>query len=122
LQEIDEYAVVKYNSFDNITHYYSEMSAMGDFQSFQNTQTIGRISNVSRPFLVVHALDDPLITWKVIHDPDKLVNTGKGNVVILITNSGGHVGWPMGLLPNLHGWGFMNGIVKDFVDAIENVT
>ena len=108
---------MKYNAFDNITHYYTEMSAMGDFHSFQD---VGRIANVSSPFLVVHALDDPLITWKTIHDPSKLVNTGSGNVLVLITDSGGHVGWPMGLLPNRYGWGFMNGIVKDFVDAIEN--
>ena len=57
--EIDEYTMVKYNTFNNITYYHTEMSAMGDFHLFQS---VGRIANVSRPFIVVRTLDNSLIT------------------------------------------------------------
>ena len=115
---------MKYNNYDNITHYYSEMSAMGDYIDNNN---MGRITNISRPYLVVHALDDPLITWKTLTSgtsatPDDISGSGDGNIIMMITNSGGHVGWPQGLLPRRNGWSFMNNVVRDFVNAVDNAT
>ena len=39
--------------------------------------------------------------------------------MMLLTASGGHVGWPMGMNPRSEGWRFMNGAVGDFVDSVE---
>jgi len=106
------------------------MSAIGDSTAFQwrepmtpndlNGTSIGRISNVSIPFCVLHALDDPLTTWRVLgHDPEALINTGMGNIMMVVTKSGGHVGWPLGLNPRSQGWKWMNDAINDFVGSVD---
>jgi hypothetical protein len=73
-------------------HYYSEMSAMGDWWSSEKP---GRIADVSIPLCVIHALDDPLISWRAvvgIDEPETVVSTGNGYLMVLLTKSGGHVG------------------------------
>lgn len=89
---------------------------MGDFESFDGNQ--GRIANVSIPLLMVQSLDDPVGTWRSFHEPQKVAETGSGNTVILFTERGGHVGWPLGFNPRLHGWGWMNDVASSFVDSI----
>jgi hypothetical protein len=101
-------AIVTYNSFDSLYHYYSEMSAMGDrepeFQLFGpsagsaaspsgGNDEWGRIGNVSVPFAVLQALDDPLVGWRTVgtNDPQGLADSGSGNVMLLLTKAGGHV-------------------------------
>jgi hypothetical protein len=94
---------VTYNSFDSLYHYYSEMSAMGDrepeFQLFGPAGSVppgdewGRIGNVSVPFAVLQALDDPLVGWRTVGtiDPQGLAESGSGNIMLLLTKAGGHV-------------------------------
>ncbi len=103
ISALDVEAIVTYNSFENLVHYYSEMSAMGDrepeFQLFgqsespPSTNQWGRIANVSIPFAVLQALDDPLVGWRTIgtDDPQGLVDSGSGNVLLVLTKAGGHV-------------------------------
>jgi predicted alpha/beta-fold hydrolase len=144
VSEVDVHAIVTYNGFRSLLHYYTEMSAMGDTCAFQaqhsvsekttgtkksNTTTriddgkscdVGRIGNVSIPFCVMHALDDPLTTWRTMgHDPQKLVETGSGHIMMFLTKSGGHVGWPLGLNPASSGWKFMNDAVSGFVNSVD---
>jgi len=142
VQAVDIHAIVTYNGFNNLTHYYTEMSAMGDTTAFQrkrnrntkytaysnndddddNSPSIGRIGQVSIPFCVIHALDDPLITWRTMgHDPDALVRSGSGTIMMLLTKSGGHVGWPLGLNPRLEGWRWMHDAVGGFVTSVDSV-
>ena len=100
LQALDVEAIVTYNSFDSLYHYYSEMSAMGDrppeFRlhgladdagSRTGGEEWGRIANVSVPFAVLQALDDPLLSWRTIgtNDPQRLAEAGKGNILLLLT-------------------------------------
>lgn len=106
-------------------HYYSEMSARGDFPvDNKEDETISRIANVSIPFCVLHALDDPLITWKTVASdegpmhPTNLVKSGSGHLMLLLTKRGGHVGWPMGWLPMRYKWKWMNDAAKEFVEAV----
>jgi predicted alpha/beta-fold hydrolase len=128
VSEIDIYAIVSYNGYDSLEHYYADMSAMGDTSAFKtggNTSTtgedFGRIANVSIPFCVLHALDDPLTTWRTAgKDPFKLVNSGSGQIMLLLTKSGGHVGFPMGLNPQKNGWKFMNDAVSSFVKSVDS--
>ena len=110
IHEIDKHAVVTYNGYDDLLDYYTDMSAMRDTTLFQrnnnnNSDKVGRIANVSIPFCVLHALDDPLVTWRTMgHDPESLVNTGSGYLMMVLTKTGGHVGWPLGTfhLTNLY--------------------
>jgi len=134
---VDIHAIVTYNGFDNLTHYYSEMSAMGDTTAFQRKQStshtknhttahsnddIGRIGQVSIPFCVIHSLDDPLISWRTMgYDPDALVRSGSGNIMMLLTKSGGHVGWPLGLNPRKEGWRWMHDAAGGFVTSVDRV-
>lgn len=142
VSEVDVHAIVTYNGFDSLLHYYTEMSAMGDTCAFQalncevgrtNATTtriakddcttcdqVGRIGNVSIPFCVMHALDDPLTTWRTMgHDPQRVVQTGSGHIMMFLTKSGGHVGWPLGLNPASSGWKFMNDAVSGFVNGVD---
>lgn len=92
ISDIDEHAVVTYNSYDDLMHYYSEMSAFGDvpFDTDRN-YAASRMANASIPLCVLHALDDPLITWKAVAAdegpmyPSNLVKTGSGYLMLLLT-------------------------------------
>ena len=106
-------------------HYYSEMSARGDVPlDVDSDDAISRIANVSIPFCVLHALDDPLITWKAVAldegamYPSNLVKSGSGFLMLLLTKRGGHVGWPMGWNARRYKWKWMNDAAKEFVGAV----
>lgn len=135
------------------------MSALGDrhpeFQLFDyknedichsNQEGWGRIANVSIPFVVLQALDDPLVGWRTIgtENPQGLADSGLGNIMLLLTKAGGHVGkenpsstklclvlpchllvlpfhiqgWPVGTNPRKEGWKWMNNVARDFVLAV----
>jgi predicted alpha/beta-fold hydrolase len=126
-KELDRYAVVAYNNFDNLRHYYSEMSALGDIpqQNYKDAHYKGgKFQKIAIPFCAVHALDDPLITWRTVADndgfmkPENLVKSGSGNVMILLTKAGGHVGWPMGFFPFVEKWKWMSDVAMSFADAV----
>lgn len=128
LKALDVEAIVTYNSFDSLVHYYSEMSAMGDrhpeFQLFGDNDVDskwGRIADVSIPFAVLQALDDPLVGWRTIgtNNPQALVDSGNGNVILALTKAGGHVGWPLEVNPSKNQWKWMNDAARDFVLAVD---
>mmetsp|Transcript_2757 Transcript_2757/g.4233 ORF Transcript_2757/g.4233 Transcript_2757/m.4233 type:complete len:195 (-) Transcript_2757:214-798(-) len=126
-----------YNGFNNVMEYYSEVSAMGDAPSqsgcrysdstavnySQSVCTVEseRIANVSIPLCVLHALDDPIISWRSVvrknNQPSDIVESGSGNVMLLLTKSGGHVGWPVGW--KITGWSWMNNLLRDFTNAVD---
>jgi hypothetical protein len=110
-----------YNGYSNLTGFYSDMSTiLSNPNGFRS-----RDRHVAIPLLILHAFDDPLSTWRTnaANDPDsplyplKLVQQEKmENLVVFLTEKGGHVGWPVGWLP--HNWEFMNTIVaQGFVNA-----
>ena len=57
ISEIDKTAVVAYNGFRDLDHYYSEMSLLGDIpmneHNSDNQKTKGRVDQISIPFCVV---------------------------------------------------------------------
>jgi predicted alpha/beta-fold hydrolase len=95
---------------------------MGDIP-LDSVDEPGRIANVSIPLCVLHALDDPLITWKTVaanqglRHPRNLVKVGSGNLMLLLTKAGGHVGWPTGINPAIDKWKWMSEAVKSFGSA-----
>jgi len=151
ISEIDRHGVVTYNGVDDLMHYYSEMSAFGDHSicidrsggggggdggegtgicpanliddkgDDDDGDPVGRLSNIAIPFVALHALDDPLVSYRTVAsvDPEVMVKTGSGNLILLLTKSGGHVGWPLGLNPAARGWEWMNNSVRDFILAVD---
>jgi len=99
ITEIDKTAVVAYNGFRDLDHYYSDMSALGDtpleFHSEATAPAGTRIHNITIPICVIHALDDPLISWRTVAangglmHPENLTKTGAGNLFLLLTKRGG---------------------------------
>ena len=111
-QDIDGPVVTEFHGFRSLTDYYRASSALGDLSdrelATQNVHDVetprtGKIHNVTIPLCVIHALDDPLITWKTVArnsglmHPNNLTKTGEGNLLLLLTKGGGHVGWPVGI-------------------------
>ena len=106
------------------------MSALGDIPHTDDglvpTDNNGKIQTVSIPLCVVQALDDPLVTWRATASndgfmhPENLTKSGSGNVMLLLTKAGGHVGWPVGNLPFLENWKWMSEVVISFAAAIDS--
>jgi predicted alpha/beta-fold hydrolase len=105
------------------------MSALGDIPLTESgllqEKNNGKIHNVAIPLCVIHAFDDPLITWKTVArneglmHPDNLSRTGSGNLILLLTKGGGHVGWPVGFLPFVEKWGWMTNAASSFAQAVD---
>ena len=78
--------------------------------------------NISIPLLVVHALDDPLITWRTVAANDGAMHpknlTAGTSLFLLLTKRGGHVGWPVGWLPTVERWRWMSDVSSNFVEAV----
>ena len=106
------------------------MSALGDIplEDYGKNSSLvfaGRkISNVSIPLCVLNALDDPISTWRTVAAtegqmrPDRLVKSGQGNLLLLLTRTGGHVGWPLGWGAPKRKLEFMSEAVAEFTDAV----
>jgi predicted alpha/beta-fold hydrolase len=130
VSEIDETAVVAYNGFRDLDHYYSEMSALGDIPIEEyngpSLEPQRRIQSLSIPLLVIHALDDPLVTFRTVGanhglmHPTNLTKTGTGNLLLLLTKGGGHVGWPLGWFFFLNTWKWMNDAAMSFTNAVDH--
>ena len=106
------------------------MSALGDIPHDVDTDNIpmentGKIHTVAIPLLIVQALDDPLITWRAtiqnegFMHPDNLVQSGSGNLLLLLTKEGGHVGWPLGVWPGTAKWKWMSDVVMSFAQSVD---
>lgn len=134
ITEIDRHGVVPLNGFDDLDHYYREMSALGDIPHDPDTDELvmddannqsAKIHDVSIPLLVVHSFDDPLLTWRAtvrnsgFMHPENLVKSGSGNLMLLLTKAGGHVGWALGLWPTKHKWKWMSDVVMSFAQSVD---
>mgnify|MGYP003873182169 CR=1 FL=1 len=127
-QEVDRWVAVAYHGFDTLEDYYAAMSALGDISQddyFKNTSMVfGKIHNISIPLCIMHALDDPISTWRTVSSnegfmqPTNLIRTGQGNLMLLFTKKGGHVGWPLGWLSHRRQWEFMSEAAAHFADAV----
>ena len=55
------------------------------------------------------------------NDPEALTRLGSGMIMMLLTKTGGHVGWPLGLCPWKNGWSWMNNAARDFINSVNDV-
>lgn len=118
---LDEALMVPYNGYQDLNAYYADMGAMGDFVSFDNDKTVGRIAKVSIPLISISALDDPIGFIDTFIDPKQVSESGNGYTMLLLTQTGGHVGWPMGVSPTKHAWRWMSEVATSFVESAELV-
>jgi predicted alpha/beta-fold hydrolase len=106
---IDENIIAPYNGFTGVVDYYTHMSA------------IRHMKDVSIPLAMVGAADDPLICEKALTggDPNAAVDVNKdGNVFLLLTEKGGHVGFPTGNVVDTQ-WDWMSTIITSFVESVK---
>jgi predicted alpha/beta-fold hydrolase len=127
---IDEYASARYNGYADLEHFYADMGAMGDVRLSQlhlpdvcNIIPRPKICTMATPLVVLHSFDDPISTWRTvaanqgIMHPRNLVRAAE-NLVLLLTEKGGHVGWPVGMVSFQKQWEFMNEVASSFVEAV----
>ena len=104
---------------------------------------VAKIQTIPVPLCVVHAMDDPIVSWKGtarndgwMH-PSNLVqnnntndadteptvmktNIGSSYLMILLTKTGGHVGWPIGGFSFWkYKWKWMSDAIISFAHAID---
>lgn len=121
LVTLDEALMVPYNHYQDLNAYYAAMGAMGDFESFDTNKSVGRIANVSIPLVMISALDDPIGYIDTFRDPQQVSASGNGFTMLLLTRTGGHVGWPLGWNPTKHGWKWMSEAATSFVESTDAV-
>lgn len=116
---------VQYNGYENHGAFYSDMSAI---LAANSTKQSGYFAI---PHLILQSFDDPISTWRTnaANDPtsflfseDIVYQDNSSNLVVLLTKSGGHVGWPTGYFP--HSWEYMNtlvaaGFISSYADSIQ---
>ena len=68
------------------------------------------------PLLVIHAIDDPIIHADTLPCHSGVAET-VDNIAVLVTNQGGHVGWPLGLNPSKNRWLLQNNLILEFIAA-----
>lgn len=132
--ELDDVIAVAFYrpKYKDVEDYYAKMGVLGDIplhdieaNKVDSQNNSYRIMNISVPMGILQALDDPISTWRCTTSnsgflrPDRLVRSGNGNIVLLLTEKGGHVGWPTGMQPHIKGWEFMNEAAASFVEAFD---
>ena len=81
--EFDDLVTAPLHGFSGMTDYYDRCSA------------INFIGSITRPTLIINALDDPFMTPEVIPEEDAL----SPSVTLEVSQSGGHVGFVAGGTP-----------------------
>lgn len=118
--DFDSIMVAGIHGFNSVLEYYEAMCATNDVLESKIIRSEKNPGSFPRPLLVLHAVDDPIIHVDTIPtdpcDPHKPLLFD--NLVVLITTVGGHVGWPIGLLPWKSKFIFMNKISLDFFESI----
>jgi predicted alpha/beta-fold hydrolase len=106
-------------------HFFTPMNNFNSLNSFYKScvPTINDVMNLKTPLLAIHAADDPLVhaeTQPATEFVTKYENDKqKGSRMIsFITESGGHIGWSVGMFPWVHKWIFQNSVALEFCEAI----
>ncbi|CAK9053355.1 unnamed protein product [Durusdinium trenchii] len=105
--DIDKDFVSVYNGYDGVLDYYRDLSLASD----------DKWRNVSIPLLAVAARDDPITHCDALRA--KEFSADNHNLLFLITDRGGHVGWPRGVRPWKHGWDFINEAIQVFIQSTD---
>jgi len=106
LTEFDSVVASVFNGYSGVEDYYGDMSlATGE-----------KWQQVKIPLLAVHARDDPIIHCDALRAEE--FAAGNSNLLFLITDRGGHCGWPWGWRFPMRRWQFMSGAITVFIEAL----
>lgn len=106
------------------------MSALGDMVHNSDGTMVDdykdkKVDSIAVPLVVLQAFDDPLVSWRAtcanegLMNPNNLVKTGNGNLMVILTKAGGHVGWPLGLFFFQNKWKWMSDAAMSFATAVQ---
>ena len=107
--EFDSIVVTALNGFEDVLHYYSNLSPVIDPHHTQ----------LRKPLLMLHAMDDPIT--HVDRIPSSVLRSRSSlseHLFTLITAVGGHVGWPLGWCPWRRRWEFQNRVALEFLESV----
>ena len=111
---VDVNMVAPFNDFASVDEYYTAMSPASDFVSIEEP---GRMGDISVPFAILSALDDPIVCEKCLGDPTRISKVAGGNIFYILSKRGGHVGFPLDPVPT-EKWRWMNEAILNFVEAV----
>ncbi|CAG01051.1 unnamed protein product, partial [Tetraodon nigroviridis] len=105
LMQVDDAVMRKFHGYASVKEYYEQESC------------VQHISNVQVPLLLLNSSDDPLVHPALLDIPRSLAEK-KPNVMFVLTQHGGHMGFFEGavLLPRPLTW--MDKVVVECVDAL----
>jgi uncharacterized protein len=101
LQEYDQLMTCPLWGFKSVDEYYEVASGKN------------YLDGIRIPFLIVQALDDPIIPKEVI--PYKKIYENS-NLILATTEYGGHLGWLQGLNPSAENW--VDGVCVQFTRSV----
>ncbi len=107
VSHFDEKVVTPLNGFRDGCHYYEDM-----------TPTADEWKNVKVPFLAMHARDDPILHVDSMPHLKARAGAPTDQLVVLVTETGGHVGWPLGVAPWIYRWHFQNELLLEFCNGV----
>eukprot|EP00933_Yihiella_yeosuensis_P063945 TRINITY_DN6721_c0_g4_i1.p1 TRINITY_DN6721_c0_g4~~TRINITY_DN6721_c0_g4_i1.p1 ORF type:complete len:491 (-),score=58.38 TRINITY_DN6721_c0_g4_i1:868-2340(-) len=104
--DLDRDFVAAYNGYEDVYGYYRDMS-LGSYDKWRG---------VTIPVLAVAARDDPITHCDSLRAQE--LSSGNKNLLFLITEKGGHVGWPWGMKPWQRAWDFSNNVIGTYIEAV----
>jgi len=106
VSDLDEVFVAPFNGFRDLADYYRDLGLSGD----------DKWRKVRVPTLAIAARDDPITHCDSLHAAEYA--RGNANLLFLITERGGHCGWPLGWAPWRRGFAFSSEAISVFVGAV----
>ncbi|CAM9157366.1 unnamed protein product [Chrysoparadoxa australica] len=101
----DKDMVAVYHEYPSLMHYYEDMSCGCG----------GKLKRLTTPMLAVHAMDDPIMSATGALVKDSLAAE---TLTVLLTKTGGHVGFPVGWNPVKKKWSWMSGLALDYCETV----
>ncbi|XP_056906894.1 monoacylglycerol lipase ABHD2-like isoform X2 [Takifugu flavidus] len=105
LMQIDDAIMRKFHGYSSVKDYYEEESC------------VQYIHNVSVPLLLVNSCDDPLVHPSLLEIPHSLAEK-KPNVMFILTQHGGHMGFFEGAMLLPHPLTWMDKVIVECVNAL----
>jgi len=111
MKDIDREFLTPYNGYACFRDYYTAVGVAGDVGQ-------EKWKNVAIPLLAVIARDDPITHPDSMHANE--FSAGNDNMLFLVTERGGHVGWPLGWMPWQRGFDFQNETIDVFIRSVQS--
>ena len=108
----DEEMSARITNSNSVQDYYNRASLAPSDPSHHD---FGKQNRVAVPLLCVQAQNDTAVD---VNSMDVSIPESNPNIMFVVTKSGGHCGWPLGMWPIARGHERQTSFVIDFVDAL----